>query len=81
MEEVPEAGRDRVGSSKGVATDPQRTIPLLDAMVDVALVYGFDETCSRELGVMMDEQVRGKYGVGGRRNYVGSRSLLGGLFK
>ena len=28
-----------------------RTIPLLNGMVDAALVFGFDETCSRELEV------------------------------
>lgn len=32
--------------------DPVRVIPLLNGMVDVALVFGFDETCSKELGVM-----------------------------
>lgn len=33
-----------------------RTIPLLNAMVDVALVLGFDETCSQELRVSEDEK-------------------------
>ena len=63
MEEKSEA-RDFVGSSGGGGSEPVRTIPLLDAMVDVALVYGFDESCSRELGVMADEQVSMGWGEG-----------------
>ncbi len=58
MDDPSEMCRERVGSSMGRASEPIRTIPLLDAMVDVALVYGFDESCSRELGVMADEEVR-----------------------
>lgn len=40
-------------SSEGTK-DSLRTIPLLNSMVDVVIVFGFDETCSREL-VILDE--------------------------
>lgn len=43
----------------GGSDGPLPTIPLLNGMVDVALVFGFDETCCRELhGVMEDGDVR-----------------------
>ena len=44
----------------GAPGDSLRMIPLLDAMVDVVLVYGFDETCSKELVITDDEEVSGR---------------------
>ena len=61
----PDGQGSKVFDADGMG-DPLRTIPLLNAMVDVALVYGFDETCCRELGVMIDEEVREEVGGGGR---------------
>lgn len=57
-----EAAADEGGGASRGATSPPctgdvlRTIPLLNAMVDVALVLGFDETCSKELRVPEDER-------------------------
>ena len=42
-----------------------RTIPLLNSMVDVVIVFGFDETCSRELVILDEDEVSGQ-GKGGR---------------
>ena len=41
-----------------------RAIPLLNAMVDVGLVLGFDETCSKELRVP-EEEIDEEVGVVG----------------
>lgn len=74
VKEMSDAGdEDRApqGTSP-VSADALRTIPLLNSMVDVAIVFGFDETCCRELVVLDEDEVMGsgmgKEGGGGGRN-------------
>ena len=50
-----EGGAPRIHSPL-CAEDVMRTVPLLNAMVDVALVLGFDETCTKELRVPEEER-------------------------
>ena len=47
----------RVTTPDCVSEETLRTIPLMNGMVDVAIVFGFDETCSRELAILDEDEV------------------------